>query len=367
MAIQNIYDAERVLKFVESEPDQPQGDQPDSAQLSSLSSIIVRPYHLRDASMLSQFQVRHELRFPESSYERPGLMQLAMRRILHAEGSDLPLYVALSSTGNRRLGALQCARQPADDRWHLQFLSMAENEDEFDVPVALLEHAVVAAGQCGARRILARLDVESSLLSALRAVGFTAYTREQVYLLDQTTSVRRSAGVRTQAKSDVWSMHQLYIQTTPRDVQNAEALTSHAWDVDTEGRSQRGWFITSQNGVGAYVRVRTSRHYHVLDVLVAPEMRTQLQDVIVGVRSILAEETPRPIYLLLRGYQLDLANGISSHLQELVSEQHLMVRYTTATSPGSLRLAEAFELLRPAEADPQRVPSFSVRSQHEHC
>lgn len=367
MAIQNIYDAERVLKFVESEPDQPQGDQPDTGQLSAPSSIIVRPYYLRDVGMLSQFEVRHELRFPESSYEHPGRMQLAVRRILHPEGSDLPLYVALDSFGTRRYGALQCARQPADDRWHLQFLSLAEYADGFNVPVSLLEHVVTAAGLCAARRILARLDVESSLLSALRAVGFTAYTREHVYLLDQDTSVRRGAGVRAQAKSDVWSMHQLYIQTTPRDVQNAEALTSHAWDVDTEGRSQRGWFMANANGVGAYVRVRTSRHYHVLDVLVAPEMRMQLQDVLIGVRSVLAEETPRPMYLLLRGYQLDLANIISSQLGELVSEQHLMVKYTTATTPGSLRLAEAFELLRPAEADPQRVPSFSVRSQHEHC
>lgn len=362
MAIQNIYE---VLKFVESEPDQPHGGVPDHTHLSAPASLVVRPYHLRDSGMMSQLPIRHELRFPESSYGHPGRMQLAVRRILHAENSDLPLYVALA--GEDRVGALQCARHPADDRWHLQFLTLAESADDYNVTVAMLEHAVVAAGQCGARRILTRLDVESSLMPAMRSVGFSSYGREQVFLLESASGASGKVGIRAQAKSDVWSVHQLYIQTTPRDVQNAEALTSHAWDVDIEGRSQRGWFVVSDSGVGAYVRVRTSRHYHVLDVLVAPEMRTGLKSVLAGVQVVLAQETPRPTYLLLRGYQLDLLNVIAEQVQGLVSEQHLMVKYTTATTPGSIRLAESFELLRHAETDPQRVPSFSVRNQHEHC
>lgn len=371
MATRNRQDAQRVQTFVHprSEPRQPEtsGDLKETGTKRP-GSLDVRPFLFLDSRMMRLFDTRVELRLPESAFDQPGAMRLALRRLLAAETSTQPLYVAVDQTSGTRIGALQCLQQSADDRWHLQFLAFQSGIDAaWQVPVALLEHATREAGIRGARRILAKIGTRSAIVPALLSVGFTTYSQEQVFLIADDTPVTYLKGVRAQTKSDVWSVHQLYLQTTPRDVQNAEALTSHAWDVDSEGRSQRGWFIANDRGIGAYIRVRTTRQYHVLDTMVASENRNDLTELLSSVVAILKTESPRQMFLTLRGYQADLQNVILEFVTDPIIEQLLTVKYTTATAPASIRVAESFELLRTVESDPKRVPSFCVKEIHEQC
>ena len=369
MAIRSNHDAQRVLQFgkkesgprrFDNQPSQPHTNAPQQ------SDISVRPYHLLESNALAVFAERIELRFPESSFVQPGAVKLVLRRLFRAENTDQPIYLAVDKRSGKKLGALQCRQQPADDRWHLQFMAIHECDlSDFEIPVALLEHAVGEAGSRGARRILARVDVDSPIAAAMRAVGFAAYTREQVCLIHDRAVAHLDQRVRSQQKSDVWGVHQLYLHTTPREVQTAEALTSHAWDVDTEGRTQRGWFVANNGDISAFIRVRTERHFHVLDVMTTPMDRADVASLLGSVLLALRSETSRPIYLLLRGYQADLSSSLAEYIGEPVAEQFLMVKYTTV--PAARRAAETFELLRPVESDPQRVPSFYVRDIHEQC
>lgn len=369
MAIRSNHDAQRVLQFGKKESGPRRFDnqprQPDT-NAPSPSDISVRPFHLLESAALAGFDERIELRFPESSFIQPGAVRLILRRLFRAENTDQPIYLATDTHTKKKLGALQCRQQPADDRWHLQFMALANDTSEtFSVPVALLEHAVSDAGSRGARRVLARVDVDSPVTAALRAVGFAAYTREQVFRLGDAHATAIDSRVRVQQKSDVWSVHQLYLHSTPREVQNAEALTSHAWDVDTEGRTQRGWFIANNSDVVAFIRVRTERQFHVLDVMTTLLDRAVVAPLLGSVMATLRNETSRPVFLLLRGYQAELSSSVIEYIGEPVAEQFLMVKYTTA--PAARRAAETFELLRPVESDPQRVPSFCVRDIHEQC
>lgn len=328
------------------------------------SDLQVRLYRLLDGPAISNLLFRYELHYPESDSDRPGATQLVARRVLEGDHSSRPLFVAIDRVTNDRIGALQCQQRGSDERWTLQYLKTSDvANQENPAPIALLEYAISQAGWHGARRIMARSFVDSPLTGALRSTGFSAFTHEYIYALPRVPVGDSDRSVRIQENSDVWGIHQLYLQTTPREVQNAEALTSHEWDVDLEGRSRRGWLMTSDSGPNAYVRVRTTRKCHRLDVMFEPEARQVLPTLLGAVFDALRNDSSRPVYVSVRGYQQEMESALTNVGFELDADQLMMVRYTTVQAPA--RGAEAFELLRPAEADARRVPSFYVRDVHE--
>lgn len=369
MATKYKHDAGRVLQFANELPGPRAFDsaasQPEKSA-AHLHNIEIRQLLLSDCGPVSRFPNRCELMYPESACDRPSRFELVVRRLLSGDDSKSPMYVARSSETKECLGMLQCLQQGVDDRWYLQYLASQEEVDDGNtVHIALLEHAIGQAGWRGARRLMARSDSDSPVTGTLRSVGFSAFAHEFVYSrpsVPERTSAKR---VRAQEKSDVWSIHQLYLQTTPRDVQNAEALTSHVWDIDSEGRSRRGWFIPTDTGASAYVRVRTNRRHHLLDAMCLPESMGQMPDLFHAVFHALRNESPRPIYVMVRGYQRELGTLLNSLGFGLETDQLMMVRYTTVPVPASVRPIEAFERLRAVESDARRVPSFYVRDIHE--
>lgn len=367
MSTKLIADAEGVTLFADEFQDtgtaDPTGGQmPDG--VSSPSGLDVRSYRLLDSSAIGKLPYRYELHHPESDGDRPHTASLFSRRLFAGENSNRPLFVASVAGRNQHIGALQCLKYGADGRWYLQYLTAIEPVlHDSPAPIALIEHAISEAGWCGARRIMARSESGSELTTLLRNVGFSAFGHEIVFVATESPGGEPNREVRTQLSSDVWSIHQLYLQTTPRDVQNAEALTSHEWDVELEGRSVRGWFMTTAGTTTAFLRVRTSRRYHRLDAMFVPGSGSQMGTLFDHVFAILQNESPRPIYVGMRGYQQELESVLVR--AELLAEvdQMMMVRYTTASVP--VRPNDGFEMLRTAEADPRRVPSFYVRDAHE--
>lgn len=341
----------------------PADDQQENNALRQ-TGLEVRSYRLLEARTIGQLPFRYELDHPESDSDRPRLPELVMRRLFAGENSARPLFVAVDPPTRSLLGALQCQQQGADERWSLQYLSTTEPAGRSNqAAVALLEHAISQAGWCGARRIMAQSRIDGPITGILRSTGFTAFAHEYVYTLPAVPAGEINRSVRSQENSDVWGIHQLYLQTTPRDVQNAEALTSHEWDLDLEGRSRRGWLISSDNGPIAYVRVRTSRKHHQLDTMYLPEAHHMLPTLLNAVFAALRNEAPRRIYVSVRGYQQELSSVLGAAGLEQEADQLMMVRYTTVPIPA--RNAEAFELLRPVESNPRRVPSYFVRDVHE--
>lgn len=328
------------------------------------TGLEVRSYRLLDSHSIGQLPYRYELHHPESDSDRPVTISLVARRMFAGENSDKPLFVAIQSETNQLVGALQCRQRDADERWILQYLTLSDAGSITNpAPVALLEHAISQAGSCGARRIMARSEIDSPLTGALRATGFSAFAHEYIYAVPVAPVGQADRMVRMQAKSDVWSIHQLYLQTTPRDVQNAEAYTSHEWDLDLEGRSRRGWLIADDSGVVAYVRVKTQRKYHRLDALFVPDKHHVLETLLDSVFASLRLESPRPVFVAVRGYQQEMTSVLAEAGFKPGYDQLMMVRYTTVSIP--VRHAEGFELLPAAETNSRRVPSFYVRDVRE--
>lgn len=251
-----------------------------------------------------------------------------------------------------------------DQRWHAVAVGTATGVyDASPVEDELLRHAVTAAGLHGVKRLYARIQSGTDLVNSFERVGFTPFATETIFVAETYISGARLAPIRAQDTTDTWAIHQLYNATAPRQVQYAEALTSHRWDLtgisDLTGTCKRfGWLVDDSQGLASYARVSCRDGVHLLELLYSPE-RTESLGVLLDsvVPRLRSSGNVKRLCVALRGYQVEAAKVLESRGFDPVMEQDLLVKYTTATAR-----APHFELL-PLSSDvierlPKRVPSF---------
>jgi hypothetical protein len=226
----------------------------------------------------------------------------------------------------------------------------------------LIRHATTAAGLRGVKRLYARVPIGSPAVESVRRVGFAAYASETVFLAQQLHSAPGVMPLRLQEQTDTWAIHQLYNSAVPKQVQFAEAWTSHRWDVRVGSGPgdmvTRGWLAEDGHQLLGYVRVSSHGSTHVMELIYAPDNHEIIPDLLDGVIARLRGLTRvSRIYCALRGYQAEAVAALAERGFDPVVEQDLHVKYTTATA----RLPQP-EIV-PFHADvierlPKRVPSF---------
>lgn len=369
MATTMKHDAQSVHQDHDSSSDRSAPLRDDSQRNPSVGAapdVTVRHYRLTDGGKVGQLPERVELNSPESYTLRPNALKMMARRFLAGDHGSRPVLIAERSDRSGIVGALHCEQKTPDKRWQLQYLLQDDRQEGIDpVSLALFEFAIAEAGAQGARRLMARIEPDDPVRLVLQRAGFTEYAKETVYIRREAGPGAADRRVRAQEQSDVWGVHQLYMQTTPREVQHAEALTSDAWGIDTEGRTKRGWFINDSACPRGYIRVRTSRARHLLELMFLPDSLAVLPTLVSAVSEALAQTHDRPVYASVRSYQQEASSILVESGFEPIADQVLMVRYTTAPASQAVRSAEAFDWTRAIETDRQRVPSYYVRDARE--
>jgi hypothetical protein len=250
---------------------------------------------------------------------------------------------------------------PKDDRWTLE--SIGSNTGVYEAePIwdELLRASIVAAGLEGARRLYARLPSGSNVVGPVRKNGFAPYTTEHVLRLPMARDGERHPRVRRQESSDVWSIHQLYMAIVPRQVQYAEALTSHHWDSRVWGVGDErtsGWVFEEGNQILGYVRAVTCADRHVLELLVHTEHRHVAHPLLETVCAALASMPRRVVFVVVRAYQEELLDvcrqiGFSPWI-----EQDVHVKYTTVQAQAPIINGLPVTQDVP-EGNQRRVPSY---------
>jgi len=261
------------------------------------------------------------------------------------------------------LGYIQNRVVGPDQRWLIQSIGTRTGVyDPEPIATEMIRHVVQSAGLDGVKRLYAHVEPESPLMPSLRQNGFAPYSRERVMVANSVPEMASAPGVRVQEQADVWSIHQLYIQTTPREVQYAEALTSHSWEVDAIRRSSGhgccGWLVTDGYLATGYIRAISRRDAHIVDFMISPEHRDLFPHLVATAFRHLASLPSRRIWIVVRDYQsefipflYELGFGI-----ERAQESH--VRYTTAPVRSTV-LQGVQAVVNPAN-DPagRRVPTF---------
>jgi hypothetical protein len=339
-----------------------QQDSDASANSTDRLNLSVRSARFRDLPGLARMSDVYRLNQPEISLRGYSVTRDALRAVAPGRRSRPRVFVACVE--DKIVGFVQFQATLSDRRWHAIALGTATGVyDAGPVEDILLRHAITAAGLRGVKRLYARIESVTDLVNNFGRVGFAPYATETIFAADTIVNRGQVLPVRRQSNTDTWAIHQLYNATAPRQVQYAEALTSHRWDLsgyDELAQSARrtGWLVDDGHAVAAYGRVTGGKCAHMIELLYQQD-RT---DILGGLIETLLNQVRATmgmgrIYCVLRGYQVEAAKELESRGFEPILEQDLLVKYTTATAraPQTEPLALHAEVI---ERLPKRVPSF---------
>lgn len=335
-----------------------------NASPPSILPIDVRGARPRDLVGLRWLDTFYRLNQPESHLAPYSVLRSGLRASLPGLRRARPTFVA--SAGDRLVGYGEFRSVGPDQRWLA--IALGASVGVFDAdPVweALLLHAVRAAGLRGVKRLYARVPQAAPVDGVLRRLAWTPYAAETVFvgydLADAASAHASGRAGRPQTPADTWAIHQLYAAAVPRAVQDAEAFTSHHWDLlgrrGGPAAKGAGWLIQDGHQVVGYARTASRTGVHLLELLYHPDRREVLDDLIVGALGSLPTGSVRRVYCAVRGYQTEAATALEDRGFVPTLEQDLLVRYTTATVRVPAVEAVSFHV-EVRDKLPQRVPSF---------
>jgi hypothetical protein len=325
-------------------------------------SIGVRP--ARASDMLGLRDIQDVLRL-----NQPEELLTGFHPVRRGVAGSLPWVKTrtrffVAHVGARLVGFVQFDPLLPDQRWVLTAIGANGTEEEkLRIWEALLAHAVIVAGSNGVKRLFARVNDQLAVREALARVGFGAYASETVYAAFDRLPPTSAPSLRRQVQTDTWAIHQLYNAAVPRDVQYAEAFTSHRWDVERRpGRVPRhgqmvGWLIEEGHHVIGHVRLASREGTHVLEIVYHPERREVIDPLLDCALAHVIQQQPRRVYCALRSYQAEATDELERRGFEAMFDQELFVKYTTANvRVPSLESVPLHIEVR--EKLPQRVPTF---------
>src|SRR5215217_2907374 len=337
----------------------PLGD--GSAGLAHHPTLRIRPYSIADMPALVRFPGVLRLDVPDSLLlPRPGMPELpAALPVLRKER---PAFVAIADS--QLVGFVRFSPRRPDGRWIISAIG-ASTGVYAPEPVweSLLGHGVRAAGLRGVRRLFARVPAGHPIVETMHQCGWVSYSRETVFRGERLAAISRSTrDLRLQEPADTWAIHQLYAASTPRQIQEIEALTSHVWDMDQVRRGlrrlrQMGWLLEEDGELVAYARYTRGSRVGMIDAVVLPGNGRHLGMLLDSVIAAPRRGRPRPVYCALRTYLMDLEGELTERGFSAIGEQELLIRYTTATA----RTSHAEPVHFPVELRqglPRRVPTF---------
>jgi len=213
----------------------------------------------------------------------------------------------------------------------------------------LLEKLCLEAGEQGIHRIFAHLPEDEQEVEAFQQVGFSTYTREDIFRLVQIPpDLVHSKTIRPQQPTDSWGLQGLYANVAPRLVQLAENITVREWET-TPGPWPRqarreGYVLEDKGEIIGYLRIRQGQTGHWLEMLLHPQAYERADELVEQSLSLLTEYPPRPIYCCVRRYQGGLRAPLEARGLHQFASQCVMIKYTTVLiKEPALKLIPALE------------------------
>ena len=321
--------------------------------------LVTRPIRLSDLAALRRVSAVHRLNQPESQLAPYSPLRAGLRASTPGMRARRPFLVACE--GDRLVGFAHFAPIPPDNRWLL--IALGASVGVYDAePVweALLATGVRSAGLGGVKRLYARSPDGSPVAPSLRALGWAPFARETVYA-GYAVDIRPVNVGRPQGPADTWAMHQLYNAAVPRDVQYAEAFTSHRWDLGGRramtGGSVNGWLLEDGHQLIASARTTSRGDNHMLELIHHPEQPGVIPTLIDAALATLPVSRAQRVFCAVRGYQAEVASALAARGFVPVLEQELHVKYTTVAVRPAAGTTVPFHV-DVRDKLPQRVPSF---------
>jgi hypothetical protein len=316
---------------------------------------LSKPLNVRDLFLVSKLQNQGMLLSLEEALTqtyRPLLAALV--GCIPLQGIGVFTYVCDEMGESQRMtGFAQVRMRKESSEADVVYLtpSLSAVEDAKTIWCRLLEKLCLEAGEQGIQRIFARPPEDGPEVEAFQQVGFSIYTREDVFHLNQVPSgLAHPEGrtVRPQQPADSWGLQGLYADITPRLVQQAENITVREWEIPPgpwpRQARREGYVLEDKGEIIGYLRIRQGQTGHWLEMLLHPQAYGRADEFVVQSLSLLAEYPPCPIYCCLRRYQGGLRAPLEDRGFQHFASQCVMVKYTTVRiKEPALKLVPALE------------------------
>lgn len=311
-----------------------------------MATLAVRPVRIRDVPHLGAVRDTVDnlgsasLRFRESSGRRSRF--LAAR-----PGFPGNQTVLVATIDNEICAWLNVSRDERDLHWELGEIAagsprlVASPTVCVELWSALIQRAVMDAGANGVKRVYAVAEDDSIAMEALRENGFESF--EQRFILRRTEdwpeTTAMLSNVRPQLDSDIWSIHQLYHQVTPRAVQFAEARTSAEWEprpTSWFNRAMSGAVRESSlvldggDGVLGHCRIISRGDQCLARIILAPAYASQADAFLLSSITVSGSDPTCRFYVDVPGYLLEYLGVLERCGFEVASERIGLVKHTTS-------------------------------------
>lgn len=262
-----------------------------------------KPFEIRDFLLVSRLQNQGMLLNLEEALTQPYRPLLAaLLGFLPVQGIKVLTCVYEARVEDQHMVGFAQVRMRRDgSEADVVYLtpSLSATGDDITVWCRLLEKLCLEAGKQGVQRIFARLPEDGPEVEAFQQVGFTVYTREDVFRLAQKPSDLprlENRILRRQQPADNWGLQGLYASIAPRLVQQAENLMARDWETSPglwPGQPKReGYVLEDQGEIIGYLRIRQGRTGHWLEMLLHPQAHERANELVAQSLSLLADYPP---------------------------------------------------------------------------
>jgi len=330
---------------------------------------MIKSFGVRDLLLVGNLQKKGTCLDPEIALTRPYsplLAALSSYFLMQEAGTSTFVLEAMdqssssTSSGHRRVQGLaqmrpRRGRPEADVIYLAPSLRQAQDTAFLTADEAptiwhrLLNHLCVRAGEQGIRRLFARLAEDGEEIETFQQVGFSSYTREDIFRLKSLPESHRRLDrvvMRPQQAVDAWALQRLYANVAPRLVQQAESLGERGWErssVDWPLHARSEGYVLEDNGeIVSYLLFSSGRIGHWMRILLHPQAYDRAAEVIQHGLAFLSRYPPCPIYCSVREYEGGLRTPLQDWGFEPFGSQAILVKHTT------VRIKEPARKLVPA-------------------
>ncbi|MFW5940289.1 MAG: hypothetical protein ACOC9V_00850 [Chloroflexota bacterium] len=285
---------------------------------------MIRTFKLRDLALVHRLS-EQGVRLDAESALTKSYHPLRGALFSMIGGGNRPTYVWRSDDGDAE-GFVQL--RVADDM-NARLVCLAvdpafsdngnQQELEETAWLTLLDDTVHAVGRRGIHSLIAEVDESGPELIILRRSGFAVFTRQDIWLLENLSTVHSSmAHLQPRRSADDWDIEWLYANTVPPLIQLVEPSPPDNGDI---------WLLREEGELSAFVHIAHGSAATWLQIFIHPNAHARAEDIVGSAIGLCAEGGQQPVYCCVRRYQSWIKSALEGSGFTLFGSQAVMVRH----------------------------------------
>lgn len=262
---------------------------------------MIRPFHLRDVALVHRLGEQGVILQTQTALTR--ISHPTRRAMIHMiVGGSLSTYV-WKSKDREAEGFAQLSIDANNKSAHLTCIgAQGEGGTQADktiinegIWISLLDDLAVKAGQRGMHNLVAEADEDGLELVILRRAGYAVYTRQDIWICDQSPETDIDNLLIPRQPVDDWDISVLYSNIVPGLIQSVEPAPPLY--------TGENWVLREDGELSAFVHILSGPVANWMRLLIHPNAHTK-PGIIIGEALALKAATPEhPIYCCVRRYQ----------------------------------------------------------------